>query len=109
MRSVLYTGDTPRDVEDFPAGTVRSVEGSLRLLPGQPREVTLSECVHLASIFGDRLRVLPEHVATTSPEPAPAPVDPPARRQEAPVRADESGTPKRRAGGSATRSTRNRK
>lgn len=104
MLTVVYSGGIPRDVEGFPEGAARSVEGSLRLLPGQPREVTRDEHAHLVSIFGAKLRVIAEH---RDPQPAPtAPVDPPARPPEASVRADESAAPTRRAGGSASRSTR---
>lgn len=44
---MLKTGQPSRDVDDFPAGALRSTKGSLTLLPGVARTITQDELQHL--------------------------------------------------------------
>lgn len=49
MHTIRYTGKTPTQVDDFPAGAARSVKGALHLRPGTTINVTKDEFEHLQS------------------------------------------------------------
>lgn len=76
---VQFPVSAPRtQIEDFPAGTARSVSGALHIVPGGTKKITKSELDHLqqTQIWGRQIRIIKKFV------PAPGKSEPSERTKD---------------------------